>query len=132
VDKVYKGEVHATQSIVSASDGASCGLEVDPGAIALVFALNPDDGEYSASLCDGTRAASGGKLPVAFGPGTNPLPGSSRIGEDNSIPSLVVRNWFWLAGAAVLITGITVRNRRSRRSRFEQGSPRTALDAQNH
>lgn len=116
VNQVYKGVVHATQSIVSPSDGASCGLEIDPGTVALVFAHSPDDGEYAAGLCDGTRKLGLQELLADFGQGTKPQPGSSPIGEDNSIPSLVVRNWYWVVASGAVVTAITVRRARRRRA----------------
>ena len=66
VETVYKGEVFSTQSIVSASDGASCGLELRAGDRAVVFATSgeysPDAGEFGAGLCGGTRTVRGDRL----------------------------------------------------------------------
>lgn len=115
VDQVFKGAVHATQSVVSASDGASCGLGMAPGTIAIIFGRGPDDGEYSAGGCDGSRQFGRTERAGAFGPAAKPLPGSSTIGEDNSLPSLVVRNWYWPVGLVGLAAAVTVwRNRRRR------------------
>ena len=117
VEAVYKGGVHEVQSIVSASDGASCGLEVNVGERALVFAHGSGqssllDGEYAAGLCDGTRVISGSALPPLLGAPIAMLPGSSVVGEDDSIPSVVVRNWYWVVGFAVLLGGVTIIRRR--------------------
>jgi hypothetical protein len=87
VDRVYKGEVFARQSVVTARGGASCGLEVSPGVGAiLVYARSrtdgrvvADEGEVVADLCGGTRYFID-PVPASFGGGTLPLPGSSPIG----------------------------------------------------
>jgi hypothetical protein len=57
VDGVFKGEVHELQGVVSAADGASCGLELSGDGPFVVFASRdpglPED-QYRAGLCDGT------------------------------------------------------------------------------
>lgn len=63
VERVYKGEVGDTQQVVSATSGASCGLELGPpGTRAIVFAAGGEQGRAgehrslpSASLCGGSR-----------------------------------------------------------------------------
>ena len=87
VDRVYKGEVFARQSVVTAREGASCGLEVSPGVGAiLVYARSrtdgrvvADEGEVVADLCGGTRYFID-PVPASFGAGTLPRAGSSPIG----------------------------------------------------
>jgi len=121
VETAYKGDVHEVQSVVSSSDGASCGLEIAVGQRTLVFAHNEDsfsleDGEYESGLCGGTRALVGGEVPSELGPVLAVLPGSSPIGEDDSYPSMIVRNGYWIVGAAVLLIGGAVMVRRRRAS----------------
>ena len=63
VSDVYKGEVYARQSVVTAVDGASCGLELQGDGPFLVFGRTTtsrfepgiEDGELAADLCDGSR-----------------------------------------------------------------------------
>lgn len=70
VSDVYKGEVAATQEIVSEVSGASCGLEIPREGEFLVFATEQGfqmavgDGQYYAGLCGGTRSTSDGPLAV--------------------------------------------------------------------
>ena len=117
VEAVYKGRVHRVQSIVSSSDGASCGLEIAEGERALVFASDDGqsslvDGEYSADLCGGTRTLGSSAAPSAVGPPIEMLSGSSSIGEDDSIPSVVVRNWLLVVGVAIVVGGVAIIRRR--------------------
>ena len=125
VEAVYKGEVFSTQSIVSASDGASCGLELGVGDRAVVFATSgeysPDAGEFGASLCGGTRRFGAIGFPQGFGEGMPPAAGSSPIGEDDSLPSVVARNWYWILGGAVLLVVAVVTGRRRRHSPAPMG-----------
>jgi hypothetical protein len=78
VDTVLKGEAFAMQSVVSARDGASCGLELPFGADAVIFArtasLDYDltDGELEANLCGGSRV---GPAPDGLGVASAPIPG---------------------------------------------------------
>lgn len=88
VDRVYKGDVFARQSVVTARGGASCGLEVSPGVGAiLVFGragrdqwIKSDEGEVVADLCGGTRYFID-PVPASFGEGALPQAGSSPIGD---------------------------------------------------
>jgi hypothetical protein len=85
VDKVFKGDATGQQTIVTARDGASCGLEVAGRGPFVVFAyLKGDgivggavDGELYSNLCSGTRALSAGDLPASFGEGRSPEPSNS-------------------------------------------------------
>ena len=125
VDGVYKGEVHERQSIVTVSSGASCGLELRSGR-ALVFAtregwdVTPDEGEYAANLCNGTRAlATDGDIPTSFGMPSAPLAGSSPVGADDGLASEFARNWPWVAlGIGVVAAGVTMLVMRLRRRRL--------------
>lgn len=120
VTDVYKGAVHRIQSIVTASDGASCGLELPTGATAVVYGIeegyemSPEPGEYVAGLCGGTAALSTVAIPASFGSPTAPLPGSSPIGEDDGALSVLVRNWYWFALPLLVIVGSLVVIRRRR------------------
>ncbi|MDO8390728.1 MAG: hypothetical protein Q7V57_09585 [Actinomycetota bacterium] len=121
VTDVYKGAVHRTQSIVTASDGASCGLELSVGTTAIVFAreqefeITPEAGEYAAGLCGGTAAVGTVVIPESFGAPTAPLPGSSPIGEDDAALAVVLRNWYWFAVPLVVIVAslVVIRRRHS-------------------
>jgi len=120
VDAAYKGAVHEVQSIVSSSDGASCGLEIDVGERAVVFATasgsaDLESGEYAAGLCDGTRSFGAVGLPDNLGPTVGLVDGTSPIGEDDSYPSVIVRNWYWVVAGivVVIVTGVALRRRRA-------------------
>jgi hypothetical protein len=71
VTEVYKGDVAATQEIVSAVSGASCGLEIPHTGDFYVFARSENpmveagDGQLVADLCGGTRSIGQGPLAVA-------------------------------------------------------------------
>lgn len=89
VDGVYRGDVFSRQSIVSARDGASCGLELGGiGGQFLVYARRTDSivsgavaGEYYANLCGGSRAVStGDALPASIATPSPPKAGASPVG----------------------------------------------------
>jgi len=121
VSAVYKGAVHHTQSIVTASDGASCGLELSVGTTTVVFAreegfeISPEPGEYAAGLCDGTASLESMEIPASFGSPGAPLAGSSPIGDDDGALSMLARNWYWFAAPLLVIVGALVIIRRQRR-----------------
>jgi hypothetical protein len=109
VDAVYKGErVHARQSIVTKTYGASCGLELPVGTSALVFArkddfdVTPDDGEFASSLCE-VISRPAAAVVESLGASKPPNPGSSPVGADDGLPSTIVRNWYWVLAAASAI-----------------------------
>ena len=85
VDEVFKGTVYARQSIVTARDGASCGLEISGSGPFVVFALNESggttdgavEGELYSNLCTGTRALASSDIPATFGEASAPVPGAS-------------------------------------------------------
>lgn len=70
VSEVYKGEVAASQEVVSEVSGASCGLEIPREGDFLVFAtedgfqMSVGNDQYYAGLCGGTRSASAAPLDV--------------------------------------------------------------------
>lgn len=82
VDAVYKGDALSRQSIVTAREGASCGLEISGRGPFLVFATTHDSdgglvegakpGELYSNLCSGTRAESASAVPALFGRGHPP------------------------------------------------------------
>jgi hypothetical protein len=83
VSQVYKGDVPASQAVVSEVSGASCGLEIPKRGEFLVFASRrgsnrgptPGDGQLYAGLCGGTRSTSRRALPTDLGgPPTPPTP----------------------------------------------------------
>jgi hypothetical protein len=91
VDGVFKGEVAASQSIVTAREGGSCGLEIGGRGPFVVFAFTEDfstsgavDGEYYSNLCSGTRPLSDGALPASFGEPAPPADGASASTEPST------------------------------------------------
>lgn len=114
VDAVYRGQVFARQSVVTARDGASCGLEISGTGPFLVFARAPDtstddavDGELTSSLCSGTRAVEPAGPPVGFGDASPPLPGASPVGSTSAgtptTPIVAIVGAVVVAGFAVLL-----------------------------
>jgi hypothetical protein len=111
VDEVYKGDVFARQSIVTARDGASCGLEISGPGPFLVFARETDsvvsgavDGELYSSLCSGTRPLVSDAIPASFGTGSAPRSGASPIGA-NGTESSTVQNALIAGMVAVIGAG---------------------------
>ena len=123
VEAVFKGDgVRTRQSVVTASDGASCGLELSVGTTALVFArvdgidVTPVAGEFASSLCDVVARPAPDEVQAAMGQSQPPIAGSSPIGSDDAVASTVVRNWYWFAALVVgsgLLLGWRLRRRRS-------------------
>jgi len=70
VDRVFKGQVTATQVVTSAASGASCGVELTGPGPFVVFARAEPTG-LTADLCGGTRS---GSAPAGLGTGQAPLP----------------------------------------------------------
>jgi hypothetical protein len=94
VDQVYKGEAQARQSVVTAREGASCGLEIGGPGPFVVFARLEDDsltsgaveGEVFSSLCSGTRPLSAGAVPSSFGTPSAPVTVPT-VAEASATPS---------------------------------------------
>ena len=108
VAEVYKGDVFARQSIVTARDGGSCGLEISGPGPFLVFARETDsvvsgavDGELYSSLCSGTRPLASDAIPASFGSGSAPRAGVSPIGDTGTESSTV--QIVLIAGAVAVI-----------------------------
>ena len=122
VTAAYKGEPFEQQSVVTARDGGSCGLEISVGQTAVVFALSGgpglQDGEVSSNLCSGTRSLDGAPIPDSFGDPDAPAPGASAIGSDGRwwlsvdawIGAVIVIAALGLAGAGIVL------GRRARRA----------------
>jgi len=127
VDSVLKGDAFETQSVVSARDGASCGLELQTGVDSVVFARTESsydlaDGELDSSLCSGSRT---GAAPEGLGTPAAPSSGSSAIGsgssaigsfdDDNNNMDIIVGAVITLAAIVLAIAGVVL-GRRSRRA----------------
>lgn len=118
VDSVLKGDAFETQSIVSARDGASCGLQLQTGVDSVVFArtessYNLADGELDSSLCSGSRT---GAASEGLGTPAGPSSGSSAIDsfDDNTV-DIIVGAMITLATIVLAIAGVVL-GRRSRRA----------------
>lgn len=121
VEEVYKGDVFARQSIVTAREGASCGLEISGPGPFLVFARETDsvvsgavDGELYSSLCSGTRPLASDTIPASFGSGSAPRAGAWPIG-DNGTESSTVRIVVIAGAVAVIGAGCFFAIRRHKR-----------------
>ena len=122
VSDVYKGEAFEQQSVVTARDGASCGLGIDVGQTTLVFASTAEPGlaagEVSSHACAGTRSLGLAPIPDGFDSASAPTAGSSGIGSDgrwwlDSDLWLVAAITIAVLGLAGVVAGI-VSNRRAR------------------
>jgi len=137
VDRVYKGEANATQSVVTAREGASCGLELMGRGPFLVFAttdpqlhLDGDDGEVYSSLCSGSRELVTAPVPSSFGDGQAPFAGSSPIGRPDDdaliggpdVDGLPIAAIVVASGLLVLVLLTIVALRRRLRPDVEQGA----------
>lgn len=120
VDEVFKGEVFARQSVLTARDGASCGLEIHGPGPFVVFADESDsitsgaaDGELYSNLCSGTRVVTTDALPASFGTASAPAAGASPIGVSGTqrptVQIVVILGALALLGAA---SAFAVRRRR--------------------
>ncbi len=111
----------ARQSIVTARDGGSCGLEISGPGPFLVFARETDsvvsgavDGELHSSLCSGTRPLASDAIPASFGSASAPRAGASAIG-DNGTDSSTVRIVVIAGAVAVIGAGCVFAIRRRKR-----------------
>lgn len=113
VDTVLKGAVDDRQEVVSADDGASCGLEIRGKGPQLVFA-DLRDGELSAHLCNGTAKLTADLAAQVEAVARGPLPDASpdpvAAGSRGAGPEVAVVG---AAGAAVLL-GAAALMRRTR------------------
>ena len=130
VDQVFKGEAQTRQSVVTAREGASCGLEIGGPGPFLVFARLDDEGisrgavagEVYSNLCSGTRPLADGALPISFGAPSPPVTVSA-TGEASSPPASSANGssgdgrWIaWIAGVLVLGAGGAIALRRHGRN----------------
>ena len=137
VDQVFKGEAQARQSVVTAREGASCGLEIGSPGPFVVFARLEDDsltsgaveGEVYSSLCSGTRPLVAGALPASFGTPSAPV-AVPTVAEPSATPSSNPNegsdDGLWITatfGVLVLLvgTGVTVALHRRRHDRAMSG-----------
>jgi hypothetical protein len=122
VDVVYKGEAVDPQTIVTARDGATCGLEVHGPGPFLVYATLTDsivtgavDDELYSNLCSGTRAVADAAVPASFGDGRPPsAPASSGSSSaDTSDKGWVIVAVVGVVGAALVagVIALTARRR---------------------
>jgi hypothetical protein len=130
VDEVFMGEVFARQSVATARDGASCGLEISGPGPFLVFAVTNDDftggaveGELYSNLCSGTRELGSSAVPAGWGDASPPIAGASPVGSSGSgFPTLWILAIGGLAAAAVAVVLIARRLRPAREQPSHDGS----------
>ena len=116
VTDVYKGDVTATQEVVSEVGGSSCGLEIPRRGTFLVFAsrlssgMDLGIGQYYAGLCGGTRSIDEAPIDLDVAPHSPdsgaPSEGSSDEAAapvDDEEENLVVG---LLAGSMIAIAGL--------------------------
>jgi hypothetical protein len=104
VDRVFKGQVTATQVVTSQASGASCGVELSGPGPFLVFAQAGPTG-LTADLCGGTRS---GSAPVGLGVGDQPQPDPARpaTGQPDGEPRSGM--WIPLVGFILALTAAAV------------------------
>ncbi|HZA72482.1 MAG TPA: hypothetical protein VE476_06160 [Propionibacteriaceae bacterium] len=108
VDRVFRGQALATQTVKTPSQGPACGLDLQgPGPYLVLGYLQ--DGVLWANSCGGTRT---GAAPAELGPGYSPQPGSAPTGLTWTPTSAGV---ILLVGAAFLGIALVVARRRSGR-----------------
>ncbi len=112
VSRVYKGDVRAKQTVVTARGGASCGLEISGSGPFLVYADTQGDGELTANLCGRTRLLADGVVPAEFGPGLAPTPGSSPVAPAPTSGAAAFPPLLAGGGAAVAAVVLALRRRR--------------------
>lgn len=94
VDRVYRSQVLATQTVRTDSQGQACGLELRGAGPYLVMGYL-QNGVLWANSCGGTRA---GATPAELGDGYPPQPGSS----ESPVP------WLVLSGVIVVLAAIGI------------------------
>ena len=99
VEQVYKGDIENRVAVVTARDGASCGLEVGVGQ-RVGLLLDRDGGTWRSGLCSQVDPAEFLELTEV---------------DDNTLPSI---NWGgYVVGVLVLGAGVFFLLRRQRRYR---------------
>lgn len=113
VDTVYKGRAHVQQSVVTARDGASCGLELVGAGPFLVFATTGPDGmttrstepgELHANLCGGSRALTAAP-PSSFGIGQPPMAGTAPVAPATGAEGEARLLWSASGAVAAVVLG---------------------------
>jgi hypothetical protein len=104
VDRVFKGQVTATQVVTSHASGASCGVEITGPGPFLVFAQAEPTG-LTADLCGGTRS---GPAPASLGVGQQPQPdpAAPSAGRQDAEPRSGM--WIPLVGFILALTAAAV------------------------
>ena len=111
VDTVFKGAAAEVQNVVTARDGASCGLEgMSPGGEFVVYATTDPSaspagspGDLYSNLCSGTGPWDGSAVPAGLtGPGTAPSPDTPSAVDDHSGDDGWSTN-DWLLAAVVVV-----------------------------
>jgi len=116
VTDVYKGDVTASQEVVSEAGGSSCGLEIPRRGKFLVFAsrrssdMDVGIGQYYAGLCGGTRSIDEAPIELGVAPHSPesgaPAEGSSDeaaapVEDEEEDPAVGL-----LAGSVIAIAGL--------------------------
>ena len=109
VDRVFRGQVFATQTVKTPTQGPACGLELSGAGPYLVLGYL-QNGVLWANSCGGTRT---GATPAELGSGYPPQPGSAPTGLTWTPTSGGVT---LVVGAAFIGIALVVARRRSGRS----------------
>jgi hypothetical protein len=109
VDAVFKGEAARRQGVVSAAEGASCGLELAGKGPFVVFATDDPAlpaGQYAASLCGGSGPLTAAVDADLRGLGPAAAPSAAAPGPGTAVAPTGGSSWWaWLAGGAVVLVG---------------------------
>ena len=113
VDRVYRGQVLARQTVKTPAQGPACGLELSGAGPYLVLGYL-QDGVLWANSCGGTRA---GAAPASLGAGQPPVPDPASPAADGEA-SPGIGTWlpivgFSLALTAAAVVGLSLVRRRS-------------------
>ena len=113
VDDVYKGSVHETETIGSATQSTACGITFDEGQRYVVFAFGDPD-QLSTNTCSNTRPWPEGR-PLALGDLEPHAPLSGGGGGESGGSFVVLA----IGAALVIAVGFTI-SRMRRASRPEE------------
>ena len=99
VDRVYKGQAYATQTVKTEAQGPACGLELNGPGPFLLHAYQEPAGAAAlrANSCGGTRE---GGPPANLGEGYPPLPGGGTSPVWIAVPVVVLSAAFALSALA--------------------------------
>jgi hypothetical protein len=115
VRDVYKGRVTARQEIVTAANGASCGLEFHGSGPFAVYVeskshdpgLAPEKGQYFGSLCGGTSTLTEEvRSDLEQRPNSAPVASVGPTGPEAPGGAGAYSVLAWLAGIGVLVAGL--------------------------